>query len=822
MSDRKSTLGIGVEARVDKSVTRAFSQVEQQNRKLGKDANKLGSETTKLGQKSLRTGRKVTGLGRTFRKAQIGVKKYTRDVGRSIRKTDALRKSVGKLDDGLDAVGNQWTALASGAVGAGSAAVVMGLEERYERLGIQVGKSRDEMTSLREEMFATSQQSDIRVNQDELLFAVEKIVEKTGDLDFARENMANIGRVMQATGAAGVDVGEMFADMSQKFGLKNSADVLSAIDTLVVQGKAGAFTLQNLAAEGASVSAAYAAMGRTGPKAVQEMGAMLQISRMGSGSAAEAASAMESVLADITANYEDIEALGIQVFDEEALARGERKFRDLPSLVKEIMEATNSDITEYSQLFGDEAMRFMKVLSSADGKTAFDSFLAIEGNGTAVIQDSARAARTANAAMMSLKTAWLSFADENLAEPISEMADAINSLEPETLNTTLKAATGLAVGLGAAWAARKAWKIGSSVAGFFKGGKKGGAGSLPGLSGDVQNVYVTNMPMGGFGGAGTGGKSKTKGRKGIPGLNRTKPLIGSPKPITPKSTGPKASLARLPKTMPGMNMLKSMGRRLPVLGAVIGAVDIGNTLMDDQLSKKEKAQEVGGTVGQMGGMAAGAAAGAMMGSVVPIVGTAIGGVIGGIVGGIGLEKVGRWAGGWFGNEKRPKVGDSITNNKVDHHRNQYEGAVSNTTTVTNATTNTVQPVDTNIVELKTREPLPKVGDSITNHQVTNNSVVPIEAGKVEVSVSEQLRPKAGDKITNNNVNKLNHQQVSNTVNQVMQPQRAAPTQVSFSPSFQITGNVDDKQIAKLEKMVMRLHKQMSKMQNGGTNLAFAD
>ncbi|MES1384184.1 hypothetical protein ABUU23_20580, partial [Vibrio cholerae] len=78
---------------------------------------------------------------------------------------------------------------------------------------------------------------------------------------------------------------------------------------------------------------------------------------------------MESVLADITSNYEDIEKLGIQVFDEEALARGEKKFRDLPSIVKEIMEETNSDITEYSQLFGDEAMRFMKVLASDDGKT---------------------------------------------------------------------------------------------------------------------------------------------------------------------------------------------------------------------------------------------------------------------------------------------------------------------------------------------------------------------------------------------------------------------------------------------------------------------
>lgn len=327
MADNNVSVGIGVEARVDRSVSRAFDNLEQQNQRLGKSSQRLKNETQRLGRENQRTGRATSQVGQSLSNAGKRVRQYTQEIGAAIKKTDLMRRSVDKMGEGIDNLGNQWTALASGAAGAGSAVVVMGLEERYERLGIQAGKTKEEMTQLRAEMFATSQQSDIRVDQGEMLSAVEKIVEKTGDLKFAQENMANIGRVMQATGAAGVDVGEMFADMSQKFGLKNSEDVLSAIDTLVVQGKAGAFTLQNLAAEGASVSAAYAAMGRTGPKAVQEMGAMLQIARMGSGSAAEAASAMESVLADITANYEDIEKLGIQVFDEEALALGEEVSR---------------------------------------------------------------------------------------------------------------------------------------------------------------------------------------------------------------------------------------------------------------------------------------------------------------------------------------------------------------------------------------------------------------------------------------------------------------------------------------------------------------
>ncbi|EKB5071662.1 hypothetical protein JZB28_001971 [Vibrio cholerae] len=711
MADNNVSVGIGVEARVDRSVTRAFDNLEQQNQRLGKSSQRLKNETQRLGRENQRTGRATSQVGQSLSNAGKRVRQYTQEIGAAIKKTDLMRRSVDKMGEGIDNLGNQWTALASGAAGVGSAVVVMGLEERYERLGIQAGKTKEEMTQLRAEMFATSQQSDIRVDQGEMLSAVEKIVEKTGDLKFAQENMANIGRVMQATGAAGVDVGEMFADMSQKFGLKNSEDVLSAIDTLVVQGKAGAFTLQNLAAEGASVSAAYAAMGRTGPKAVQEMGAMLQIARMGSGSAAEAASAMESVLADITANYEDIEKLGIQVFDEEALARGEKKFRDLPSIVKEIMEETNSDITEYSQLFGDEAMRFMKVLASDDGKTAFNSFLDISGDGTSVLQDSARAAQTANAAMMSLKTAWMSFADDKLAEPIADLADAINSLEPETLEKALTGATALAGTLGAVWAGKKAYGMGKSVLDFVRG-SKGEGGDMPNLpTGDVMKVYVTNMPADGFGGLGGDGKRRRKRGKA-----RTRSMPG--------------------KSVSSMSRLGGLTRKLPYVGAVLGAIDIGSTLLDDSMNSREKSTAIGGTVGNMGGALAGAAAGAAVGSVVPVIGTAIGGLAGAIIGGIGGESIGEWVGSWFGSNT-PKPGDSVK----------------------------------------------KANASAPQMLQATNTAMHINASK---------------------------------------PNQSAPAQINFNPVFHVQGSVNDEQINKLEKMVMRVAKQMEKLNNGGRNVSFAD
>ncbi|PVA00582.1 hypothetical protein DC365_00620 [Vibrio vulnificus] len=649
MTDKTQTVGIGVEARVDRSVSRAFSDVEQQNKRLGRETQKLERDTRQLGNESVQTGSRVGGLGRSIGRTQTKLKKYVQSVGQAIRKNDLLRRSATGAGEAIDnLVGNQWSALATGAAGAGSAVAVMGLEERYEQLGTQVGKSRDEMTKLRKEMFATAQKSDIRVDQGELLAAVEKIAEKNGDLDFARENMENIARVMRATGAAGADVGEMFADMSDKFGLKNADDVLAAIDTLVIQGKAGAFTLQNLAAEGAAVSAAYSSMGRTGPKAVQEMGALLQIARMGSGSAAEAASSMDSVIADVRSNWERFEEMGIQVFDEEALARGEKKFRDLPNLLKDVMNTTNGDITQVGELFGDEAMRLMNVLAGEKGRASFDHFLEMYGDGTTVLQDSARMAQTANAAMMSLKTAWLSFADDNLAEPIAAVADAINSIDPSTMQTTLKVATGLAATLAGIWATRKAMRVGSSIMDFVRGGSgdEGGVPALPDAAG-VQKVYVTNMPSDGL--PSSGGGRRRRGGRG----RAIRPRAGA--------LGSAANLARS-----GGSLLSGAARKLPYLGAALGIADIGATLMDSSLSGADKSREVGGTIGNMGGMAAGAAVGAAMGSFVPVIGTAIGGVIGGALGGLGGSSVGRWIGGWFGGDDKPKteVADSAKSAQV--------------------------------------------------------------------------------------------------------------------------------------------------------------
>jgi hypothetical protein len=80
----------------------------------------------------------------------------------------------------------------------------------------------------------------------------------------------------------------------------------------------------------------------------------------------------------------------------------------------------------------------------------------------------------------------------------------------------------------------------------------------------------------------------------------------------------------------------------------LGAMDIYNTLSNDQLTKHEKSKGVGGAVGGMGGALAGAALGQAM-IPIPIVGALIGGIAGGFLGG----KAGEGIGGFLSPEMKP-------------------------------------------------------------------------------------------------------------------------------------------------------------------------
>lgn len=557
-----------------------------------------------------------------------------------------LRGTMAQLDRGLDALSNRYTAIVTGAGTAATLRFVGNMEERLTYLGIQANKSEQEIAALSKRVYEVAQMPDIRLDPAQLLDAVDKIVEKTGDLDFAAANLRNIGLAARASNAMGADIGALVAEF-KKLGIEGEAAVLRAIDTLVSQGKAGAFTLQNLAAQGERAVAAYAGMGYKGQDAVQAMGSLLQMARMGTGSAEQATTAYEAMLRTIVSKGKQLQKAGIVVFDPEKLKQGVEEFRPMPEIIKSIMEKAQGKSTILQPLFGDEGYRAITSALAEYKKTggfeeAMDKFLEVDGDGAALMGDAARGANTFNAALRSLTTTAQKWADNQLSGPVQWLADAMNSLSADQQDMVANVVGYGGAALGAGLVGRKVWGWGRSLLGKDK---KGGSrdGILGGLAGGLMPTPVTvmNWPVGMMSGLGGG-----------PALGPD----GKPKKTPPKNRPGQTAAQR------GARLLGNAGRllgRVGIVSALVGGAQAAYALSEGDTDEAVRAGGRG--LGGWGGMAAGAAAGAAVGSVVPVVGTAAGGLIGGAIGGIAGSALGEYIGDqvvgawddWFGGDKKP-------------------------------------------------------------------------------------------------------------------------------------------------------------------------
>lgn len=527
---------------------------------------------------------------------------------------NALRRSSDLAYKGLDKLGNRYTGFLTGAGGAAAVRSVAQMETRLTRLGIQANKTKDQIEELRKKVIETAQMEDIRLNPDQLLDAIDKIVEKTGDLDLAQDNLRNIGLAVQSSGAAGGDIGALVADLKEKFNIEDASDLFGSLDLLVNQGKAGAFTLQNMAAQGERVTAAYAVTGRVMKPAVREMGAMLQVIRKGTGSSEQAATAFEALMRTLSdaKKRKLLESGGVRISDPE----DPKRMRAITDIVKDLIRATGGDSVKLSKIFDAEAMRALNVLSAEFSKTgsfaSLDNFLNQASDGSALLKDAFTASDRSAAKWQTVITALENGVFTNLNKPVSAGADLIGNIKPSTMDSGIGYAMGGAALLGGLALGVKGHKLMKGMRGRKSGIGSAVAGIAAGGMG-VQPVLVTNWPlsMGVAGGQLSGSFGKVSGKAAR----------------AAKSVGKIGKVARL-----GKGAMK----RLPYVGAGIAAIDIGSAALSGSKTA------MGESVGSLGGSLAGAAAGAAIGSVVPLVGTAIGAAIGGVVGSFGGGALGKW------------------------------------------------------------------------------------------------------------------------------------------------------------------------------------
>lgn len=123
-----------------------------------------------------------------------------------------------------------------------------------------------------------------------------------------------MAKTATATRASMQDIGSIIVAFSNNLGIQ-ARDTDAALNMLTHAGKAGQFEFNNMAKWAAQLAPLYQSLGVTGSEAVAEIGAALQIARMGAGTADEAANNFKNFMTKITSEdtKKDFEKAGINL-----------------------------------------------------------------------------------------------------------------------------------------------------------------------------------------------------------------------------------------------------------------------------------------------------------------------------------------------------------------------------------------------------------------------------------------------------------------------------------------------------------------------------
>ncbi|WP_447260451.1 phage tail tape measure protein [Serratia marcescens] len=346
-----------------------------------------------------------------------------------------------------------------------------------------------------------------RIDDKELVGFLETVNAMTGDIEFGIKNLKSAALTIAGTGSNGESVGALYAQF-QKYGINDDKNSTLAMDVLNRLGKEGAYELKDLAEKAVPSLSLYAAAGGRGVKGIKDVGVVMESAMDATGNRDTAATLVENFIREVQ-NPKVVAALRKKKVDI-ADKNGKLKY-SLPEILMMLSEGSarggkksgKGQLGELMEVgFTQTSLDLISGVSSQKGRENLRRYNAVVADGASIQKDATYAAQDFTSALQSLNTTWLKFANGNLAEPVQELADAINSVDQKTVQNWLETGKNIAIAVGGVIAARKAFQLGKGAYDFLKPGKKGVPKGVTDVFGSgVMPVYVVNMGAGGLGGA---------------------------------------------------------------------------------------------------------------------------------------------------------------------------------------------------------------------------------------------------------------------------------------------------------------------------------
>ncbi|EAQ65850.1 hypothetical protein MED121_01525 [Marinomonas sp. MED121] len=437
------------------------------------------------------------------------------------RAMSMINTSAKAASRGIDRLGNRYVGLASTVVTGATVRGVGNFEEQMTRIGTNAQLSDDQVKALTQSVQEISNQKDIRIDTTELANGVNEFLGRTGDMEYLTENLQNMGLFMQAFGVDAETTGTIFAQFREKE-VTDAKSVMNVMDQLYGQFAIGSVSVKNLAEISSQLFSVYQGKGAD---AILQMGALAQLFAKSKGNANEALTSIQAVLQTFSdkKKVEFLDRQGIDVFK-----KGTTELRQPVELLLEVLDRAKNDPLKLGDVFDGTGIQGLASLYSEDNKQLIKKMIDGSAELGATQEAAAKNAATFNSAMTSLNNSFSEFAYQELAEPIKDIADAINGVDQESIQSWLKWGEASVYAIGTVIAAKKAldagmWAKKTFGAGGILGDKgKGGLNSL-----GATPVYVVNLGPRGMG-AGTdlvdnknGGSKSSKGLTAVLGRGAT-------------------------------------------------------------------------------------------------------------------------------------------------------------------------------------------------------------------------------------------------------------------------------------------------------------
>ncbi|EDW4977775.1 phage tail protein [Salmonella enterica subsp. enterica serovar Thompson] len=426
---------------------------------------------------------------------------FARNHQKAMRLVKATTEAAGR---GLDTLGNRYTAMIAGLGSSLTIKQVADFDAQMRRMGTDAQLTTEQVKTLHDKIRDVSNQKDIRIDASALGQGASELLGKTGDYQYVVDNLRNMGLMMQAFGVDGQVAAGLMAQFWEK-NVRGADAVNNMLDRLYSQFAVGSVSVADVARAAPKL---FSIIQDQGPEAIAQMGAFAQVFAKNKGSIDETVTSIQAMYASLSdkKNIEFLKKNGVDVF-----VKGTKDIKKPYELMMEILKRAKYDPLKLQDVFDQTGMQGIKALLNPENRQLMEQMI----YGTIELGSTQKAAQTNaegfNAAMQSLNNEWQRFAEGQLAKPVQELADALNSVDQNTVQNWLQVGKYMAIALGGIIAIRKTYQFGKTIHDIMnpKGKGKGIPGGITNVFGSgVMPVYVVNMGSGGMNGN-TGGLPDT-------------------------------------------------------------------------------------------------------------------------------------------------------------------------------------------------------------------------------------------------------------------------------------------------------------------------